>query len=719
MSFLLYKNLIGFSRDFWVPFVFALVVPTLNIRKKLWVLKDFQNRDCYIYTIPFLFAGIWTLCLTYTPYLWMTVVSFMVFFLIFSFLLLKYELLKIYSVKVEILKSGLLKKFIAPGVTWWVYVSIGFLFVHKYGTNTWLSMAMWSALVILPIQIIFWFFEKTCAKPEKFKDIKKVAVIGAGFAGVYTTKWLTEYQIEVECFEKSDSIGGVWKFREEEKERATVFKNTRSTSSKHFMHAMDFKVNEEFPDFPHNSQYMEFLESYVDNFHIRDKIALNTEVQNIEGRDGKWFVSLSNQNEEKNQMYDAVVVCSGPQAIARTKISEDPLYSNFTGKIIHSAEYKDNSQITDNEKVLIVGAGESSADIVAECVNKNCKVYWSAHSGQWFADRNAGPFAADHVMGVGLRVLLGKFFNIEYLIRRYVIQVYINLNWGSGGHGIEEWRPKTPYLHQFLNKSRDGILEIYKGNVIPKRAVTEINGNKIKFAQEDEFLEFDKIILATGFIPNWRFLKKAPSKLFKFVFDPQYPTLSFVSLARPVLGSITSLADIQARWIASVYSGQTTLPNASMRESIVYEDLKDQNMRYKDTNDLKVFTDQIGYSHELASFMGIQVQWLKLLFFNPKAFWLMLWSPWSAFQFQLSSKEKKKRDKALQNIKAEMPNFRHPVYSTVWFILRWLFCVVTGVSALLYYFPLWISCGILALFLFIMAIITRIRDLAVFSDKGT
>ncbi len=719
MSFFLYNNLIGFSRDFWVPFVFALIAPTLNVKRKFWVLKDFQNRDCYIYSMPFLFAGIWSLCIIYTPYLWMAVVSFIGFFLIFSFLLVKYEILKIYSLKVETLKRGLFKKFFACGVTWWTYVGIGFLLVHKYGTDTWLSMAVCSALVILPIQVIFVFIEKKCAKPERFQNIKKLAVIGAGFAGVYATKWLTENNIEVECFEKSSSIGGVWKFREEEKERATVFRNTRATSSKHFMHAMDFRVPEEFPDFPHNLQYMEFLESYVDNFNVRDKIELNTEIRNIEKQDGKWSLSLFSQSEEKTRMYDAVVVCSGPQAFPRHKIADDPLYSKFTGKIIHTSEYKDNSLIEGNDKVLIVGAGESSADIVAECVDKKCKVFWSAHSGQWYADRNVGPFAIDHVVAVGFRQLLGKFFNIEYLIRRYVVQVYINMIWGRGGHGVKEWMPKTPYLHQFLNKSRDGILEIYKGNVTPKRAVTEINGNKVKFAEEEEFLEFDKIILATGFIPNWPFLKDTPAKLFKFVFDPQNPTLSFISLARPVIGSITSIADIQARWVASVYSGQTTLPNESMRESILYEDLKDQNMRFKDTNKLKIYTDQDGYTHELASFMGIQVKWLKLLFFNPKAFWTMLWTPWTAFQFQLSNKDKDIREEALQNIRAEMPPSIHPLYAVVWFILQWLFCAAAGAVAIFYFLPLWQVCGIYALFLFVMAIHTRMRDLAVFSDKGT
>lgn len=335
-SFLLYKNLIGFSRDFWVLFIFAMIVPPLNIRKKRWALKDFQNRDCFFYTLPFLFAGLWTLCVAYTSSVWLALLCFMGYLFLNGFLLTKYEILKLYGHKVEILKGSTFKKFFVHGVGWWGYVGIASLLVHKYGTDTWYSWVLCVTLMVIPIQTYFFFLDKKFGKPEKYKNIKKVAVIGGGFSGIYATKWLTEHQIEVDCFEQKDSIGGVWKFCEEEKERATVFKNTRATSSKHFMHAMDFRAKEGYPDFPHHLQYMEFLENYVDHFDIREKIVLNTEVKNIEKRDDKWFVSLFCKNEENIETYDAVIVCTGPQGIPHLKIADDPLYSNFTGKIIHA-----------------------------------------------------------------------------------------------------------------------------------------------------------------------------------------------------------------------------------------------------------------------------------------------------------------------------------------------------------------------------------------------
>ena len=41
----------------------------------------------------------------------------------------------------------------------------------------------------------------------------KVAVIGAGVSGLIATKICMDYDIDVVCFEKSQDIGGLWRYR--------------------------------------------------------------------------------------------------------------------------------------------------------------------------------------------------------------------------------------------------------------------------------------------------------------------------------------------------------------------------------------------------------------------------------------------------------------------------------------------------------------------------
>ena len=46
---------------------------------------------------------------------------------------------------------------------------------------------------------------------ENFQHVKKVAIIGAGVAGLQTARALQKIGKEVVIFEKSDNVGGVWR----------------------------------------------------------------------------------------------------------------------------------------------------------------------------------------------------------------------------------------------------------------------------------------------------------------------------------------------------------------------------------------------------------------------------------------------------------------------------------------------------------------------------
>ena len=110
------------------------------------------------------------------------------------------------------------------------------------------------------------------------------------------------------------------------------------------------------------------------------------------------------------------------------------------------AEYKQETDIEGCETVLVVGMGESASDIVHECVGAGAKVYWASRRGQWFADRTVGPYPADHFNAFGVRALFGRFFILEYLMRRFWIADFINTAWGRAGHGIAEWIPRGALL---------------------------------------------------------------------------------------------------------------------------------------------------------------------------------------------------------------------------------------------------------------------------------
>ena len=60
------------------------------------------------------------------------------------------------------------------------------------------------------------FVEKSLfsAAMEDLKDVYAVIVIGAGISGVATVKCLSDVGLKVLCLERSNSVGGLWTFKE-------------------------------------------------------------------------------------------------------------------------------------------------------------------------------------------------------------------------------------------------------------------------------------------------------------------------------------------------------------------------------------------------------------------------------------------------------------------------------------------------------------------------
>ncbi len=700
------------SRDFWVPFLWGLIILGYNTRlcaERPWAFKDFMNRDSYSPMIALIHAVVWYIGINTTGSIPMTMLAYSIFFLTYTGLLIHYRLLSLYAIAVDKHKRGVLRTLVGFGFGWWAWISIGLGLSHGLGKDTIVSIALCSFAMIAPIQIYLSIWISRRNKPERFQNIKSVAVVGGGWSGIYTTKWLTDCGLEATCFEATDSVGGIWKFREDRP--GGVFKNTRTTTSKHYLHASDFPMHESLSDFPYHLQVLEYLENYVDHFGIRDRIRLNTRVLQVKKERETWrIVKETKLGEREESRYDAVVICTGPQGQLKLNVSEDPLYHRYDGKILHAAEYKQRSDVGKNETILMVGAGESAADIVDECVAEGAKVYWSFYKGQWFVDRNLGPFATDHFVAPGMRTLAGRFMYMEYIIRR-IIGLAINFIWGQGGHGIPGWIPDAPYLHQFLNKSRDAIVHVYSGRVKAMGVPVRIDGKKVYFDQEDDPVIIDRIILATGYQPSWPFLEAQPNSLYKKVFHPENPTLAFVGFARPIIGSIPSLSELQARWVGNVWSGAITLPCRARRDVALYLDTEHQERNFKDSSRLGVFVDQEVYATELAGYVNAHVHWLKLLLSKPRAFFIVLLSPWTAFKYQLNDPSRKKRTAALENIRRELPTLRHPYSLLLSFVVFWTVLWLSALALGLWYLPLEIVTSTAAAVILTISCILRLSEM--------
>ncbi|RWS19603.1 dimethylaniline monooxygenase [N-oxide-forming] 5-like protein, partial [Leptotrombidium deliense] len=148
---------------------------------------------------------------------------------------------------------------------------------------------------------------------------KIIGVIGAGASGLTAIKHCLEEGFDVICYDRTDDLGGLWRYREDEKNGgAAISKTTLMNSSKEFSAFSDFPPEKHTPNYMDNVKMCKYLEAFADHFDLRKNIRFNHEVISVVYNDdyeqsGKWKVkTLDKQHHNTHeQIFDGVLVCSG------------------------------------------------------------------------------------------------------------------------------------------------------------------------------------------------------------------------------------------------------------------------------------------------------------------------------------------------------------------------------------------------------------------------
>lgn len=131
-------------------------------------------------------------------------------------------------------------------------------------------------------------------------------------------------------------------------------------SSKQLTTFSDFRRPNE-PDFLSATNYVKYLKDYCTHFNLWQHINLNTRVIEVRRRGiGHTVVYETNKGEQFEWDCDAVAVCSG--------LHVEPNIPDIEGlenvpQVIHSSAFKSRKQFRSSRTVMIVGSGETGADI--------------------------------------------------------------------------------------------------------------------------------------------------------------------------------------------------------------------------------------------------------------------------------------------------------------------------------------------------------------------
>ncbi|XP_053324712.1 flavin-containing monooxygenase 1-like isoform X2 [Spea bombifrons] len=408
----------------------------------------------------------------------------------------------------------------------------------------------------------------------------RVAIIGAGASGLTSLKCCLDEGLEPTCFERSDDIGGIWRY-------TTLIRSVKKT-----------------PDFSST---------------------------------GQWEVTTEKDGKQETAIFDAVMVCSGHHTEPNYPLEAFPGIKVFKGKYFHSREYK-TAEGFKGKRVLIVGMGNTGCDIAVELSRTASQVFLSTRRGSWVMSR---VFEQGYPWDICFDTRFQNWFRnilpvsvVSWLIDRKVNEWFDHANYGLQPYDRTQF--KEPLLNDELPS------RITCGFVLVKPEVIEFTENSVKF--DDGTTEnIDVIIFATGYNFSFPFLDESIIKvennktaLYRNIFPAslEKPTLGVIGLIQP-LGPIMSAAEIQARWVTRVFKGLCKFP--SLKEVMADIEKKKQitKKKFGISRESGLQLDYIEYLDELATDMEVKPNILQLFPTDPFLALAVLFGPCTPAQYRL------------------------------------------------------------------------------------
>uniref|UniRef100_A0A3B4FI44 Flavin-containing monooxygenase n=1 Tax=Pundamilia nyererei TaxID=303518 RepID=A0A3B4FI44_9CICH len=420
---------------------------------------------------------------------------------------------------------------------------------------------------------------------------QRVAVIGAGPSGVTSIKGCLDEGLEPTCFESSDDIGGLWRFKEKpEPGRANIYKSVIINSSKEMMSFSDFPPPADLSNNMHHSEVLLHLRLYAQTFNLLPHIRFQTTVISVRQTTnfevpGQWEVETeSREGQRETRVFDAVMVCTGHFTQPHLPLRDFPIES-FRAKYFHSWEYC-SAEGLEGKRVVVIGIGNSGGDIAVDVSRVAEKLYLSTRRGAWILNR---------VWDNGIPVDLFSNRATGFLRKNLPFGVFCSLR------------------ESRLNKKFDHALY----NLKPRH------------------------VFATGYQFSFPFLASQvvsvsnnKASLYKYVFPPEleHPTLAIIGLVQP-LGSIMAISKLQARWATRVFKCIKLPSLVVMLKDIQWKQAA--MAQYVTSQRHTIQVDYVSYMDEVAELVGVQPNIPRMLLTDPKLGMNVLFGPCTPYQYRL------------------------------------------------------------------------------------
>jgi hypothetical protein len=359
----------------------------------------------------------------------------------------------------------------------------------------------------------------------------KYLIIGAGPCGLAAARALKDAGILYDQVETAADLGGNWLHG--------VYHTVYTDACKDVMQFPEYPMPADYPDFLSQPQMLAYLQDYARHFDLRRNIRFRTKVRSVEpGDENTWIVFFEAGDYE---LYAGVIICNGHHWDRNIPL----LPGRFSGEYIHAKDYKEPAQLQ-GKRVLVIGSGNSAADIACEAARVGRDAVISMRDSPWIFPKS--------FMGIPLGRM--KLKNAPKFLDPLLIRLLIKISFGKHAHyHLPEPRHRPFEKHPTVSEELPYYLK--HGRIIPKPAIAHTDGKTVWF-EDNSSVQADLIVAATGYHLSFPFLPPALVRTdgknlqcLGYCVYPDYKGLFFMGWQQ-ARGGVGSLASAFAKVIADL-----------------------------------------------------------------------------------------------------------------------------------------------------------------------
>jgi putative flavoprotein involved in K+ transport len=279
--------------------------------------------------------------------------------------------------------------------------------------------------------------------------MRGTVIVGAGPAGLAVAAALGQGGVLYEVLERAPSIGSSW---------STRYDSLQLHTGRWLSGLPGAPIPRAAGSWVRRDDFVAYLEDYARRFDIVP--TLNTTLLRVDREQKGWRLETSNATRHAER----VILATGYSS--RPFIPDWPGRESFTGLLLHSVEYREPSRYR-GRRVLVVGAGNSAADIAVELSAVAGEVLMAVRTPPNIVPRDTLGVPSQ-LLGIALRGVPETAMNrVTTVLRRLTVPDLSGLGLPAPpGNGYTQFlrSRSVPILdHGFVDAVRRGAIRVVPG----------------------------------------------------------------------------------------------------------------------------------------------------------------------------------------------------------------------------------------------------------------